>query len=570
RDAIAGYRLDDQVARGRSGVVHRALAADGRAVAIKIHDRSDDGRREASRLAAVDHPGVVRLVGDGELDDGRVWIALEWIDGATLADLTAGAARVPDDRARRIVSQLAAALDALHDAGIVHGDVSPRNVIVGVDDVVTLVDLGASTIVGAGSTVDETTGLEVDTTPRYAAPEVARGGSPTAASDRYALGLIAYELLTGRFPFPEVATPIAMLGHHASSEPIAPSEHRPELGRGVETTLLTALSKDPFDRPPRAAAFAAALSDRSVGADPAGLPERGRSSRRRAVVVIAAAALALVGVFGVVTVPDGGRELAGDVGVGPTTEVTPTVPVSSASTTPTATDPPSTVSASTAPAASDPPSTEPSITSTSSRPPAASTPTPASTTAPATTLPATADPQTPFVGRVDDWPAGTAAALRCNLLEVPGFETSQLPDGFYGLDPTNTTTLAPESGVDGSNALRVGSTGAYGIFAEIVPLGPERRHVFSAWVRRVSGAEVTAFHVDYLDADFRQITFSREAAMAEPSVGDDVGQRVTVFATAPAAALYAIPSILKDGSAGSLVVDEAVFGAADGCPDLTP
>ena len=528
---------------------------------MKIHDRADDGRREAGRLVAVDHPGVVRLVGDGELDDGRVWIALEWIDGATLADLTAGAVRLPDDRIRRIVSQLAAAVDALHDAGIVHGDLSPRNVIVGVDDVVTLVDLGASTSVGAGSAVDETTGLEVDTTPRYAAPEVARGGSPTAASDRYALALIAYELVTGRFPFPEVATPIAMLGHHASSEPIAPSEHRPELGSGVDTTLLTALSKDPFDRPPRASAFAAALRDRSDASGPDTASERDRSAPRRAGVVLAAFAVATAGVVGAIAVSGGDRDLAGDVRATPAFESTPSVSSLSFST---SADPSPTY-----PRTTDAPSTAAATTE-----PSDATTTPATTLAPATTaaatVPATADPQTPFVGRVDDWPAGTAAALRCNLLEVPGFETSQLPDGFYGLDPTNTTTLAPESGVDGSNALRVGSTGADGIFAEIVPLGPERRHVFSAWVRRVNGAEVTAFHVDYLDADFRQITFSREAAMAEPSVGDDVGQRVTVFATAPAAALYAIPSILKDGSAGSLVVDEAVFGPVDGCPDLTP
>ncbi|MEM9748859.1 MAG: protein kinase, partial [Actinomycetota bacterium] len=508
---------------------------------------------------------------------------LEWIDGATLADLTAGAVRLPDDRIRRIVSQLAAAVDALHDAGIVHGDLSPRNVIVGVDDVVTLVDLGASTSVGAGSAVDETTGLEVDTTPRYAAPEVARGGSPTAAGDRYALALIAYELVTGRFPFPEVATPIAMLGHHASSEPIAPSEHRPELGSGVDTTLLAALSKDPFDRPPRASAFAAALRDRSDASGSDTASERGRSAPRRSVMVLAAFAVATAGVVGAVAVFGGDRDLAGEVRATRAIETTPaeTTPAETTAADPAPTDPPTTDAPSTAAATTEP--ADATTTSATTLAPESTTSattlapestTSATTLAPATTVaatvPATADPQTPFVGRVDDWPAGTAAGLRCNLLEVPGFETTELPDGFYGLDPTNTTTLAPESGVDGSNALRVGSTGAYGIFAEIVPLGPERRHVFSAWVRRVNGAEVTAFHVDYLDADFRQITFSREAAMAEPSVGDDAGQRVTVFATAPAAALYAIPSILKDGSSGSLVVDEAVFGPVDACPDLTP
>ncbi|MEO1065212.1 MAG: hypothetical protein AAFZ07_27675, partial [Actinomycetota bacterium] len=79
-----------------------------------------------------------------------------------------------------------------------------------------------------------------------------------------------------------------------------------------------------------------------------------------------------------------------------------------------------------------------------------------------------------------------------------------------------------------------------------------------------------AFHVDYLDADFQQITFGREAAMQEPVVGDDVGARATVRATAPPDAAYAIPTVFKDGSPGSLLVDEAVFGDLTACPDLTP
>ncbi|MEO1065627.1 MAG: hypothetical protein AAFZ07_29810, partial [Actinomycetota bacterium] len=134
---------------------------------------------------------------------------------------------------------------------------------------------------------------------------------------------------------------------------------------------------------------------------------------------------------------------------------------------------------------------------------------PATTTAPATTgLPATTVPATTVTTAVpattatpttveaapttaasgapapDPWAAGTAAGLPCNRLELPGFETAELGDTFYSGDPSNTTSLVPGAGVDGSAALRVGSSGAFGLYAEIVPLGESREHVFSAWIRR--------------------------------------------------------------------------------------
>ncbi|MEM9038167.1 MAG: serine/threonine-protein kinase [Actinomycetota bacterium] len=524
---ISGVRIERHVARGRSGDVYEAIGPDGAHLAVKVHDRADDGRREARRLRAVDHPSLARLVDEGELGDGRVWLALAWVEGRTLADLVAdGPLDLP--RARRLVRALGDAIDALHLAGVVHGDLSPRNVIVG-DGLVTLIDLGAARLVSSSVALDETAGLDVDTTPRYAAPEVARGEPATSASDRYALAVLAYEAVTGASPYPEVATPIAMLGHHAATEPIPPTEHRPDLPAGVEAALLHGLEKDPDRRPPTGVAFARALRrDEAVGA-------RDTGGRRRWFVAGAAVVLAAVLAGAALGAPsaDEPGAVATDSGA---VDATVAVPTTASST------PAQVVSA------------------------APSTSTPVASAAPATTAGGSA--AAPIETSNPVWPAGTSATLACNRLEVPAFEQPDLPDGFYGLDVDNTVGLVPDAGVDGTAALRVGGVGAYGLYAEIVPLGPEREHVFSAWVRQQGSLEGMGFHVDYLDADFRQVTFGRDEAIAAGPFGTEDGVRVTVRTVAPGAAAYAIPSIFKDASPGSLLVDEVVFGDAAACVEL--
>ncbi|MEO1060391.1 MAG: monovalent cation/H(+) antiporter subunit G, partial [Actinomycetota bacterium] len=298
-DEIDGYRIEGHVARGRSGDVYRAALPDGPPIALKLHDRADAGRREAERLVLVDHPGVVELLDQGELTGGGAWLALPWIEGRTLAHLLATEGPLSLDRTRSLIRQLGEALDAVHAAGVVHGDLSPRNVMVDLHDRVTLLDLGAA-VDGTPATVDETTGLEVDTTPRYASPEVAQGRPAEPASDRYALALIAYEALTGSFPYPEVATPIAMLAHHASSAPTPPTEHRPQLPAAVDELLLDALSKRPEDRPGSGAELATALIGASL--EPTRSPAAGRSRRRQGLAVGALAVIA--GSIGIVRFPD--------------------------------------------------------------------------------------------------------------------------------------------------------------------------------------------------------------------------------------------------------------------------
>lgn len=501
RGQMGAYRIGDHVARGRSGDTFVAEAADGRSVAIKIHDRVVDGRQEADRLARVAHPGVVGLLDHGTTVDGRTWLALPWVVGRPLTEVLTTDGPLPIDRARRLITQLAAAVDALHDAGIVHGDLSPNNIMVGPDDHLTVIDLGASSDLGpdgqGGGTIGTgrdpnpnpnpeivtTTGLEVEVTPRYASPEVAEGRRPGPASDRYAVGLIAYEAFTGAFPFPEVATPIAMLGHHAASEPVAPSEHRPNLPASVEIALLAALAKDPEARPPTAGRLAHALARDEA---PIGQRRPGATRRRRSLTAAVAGTLLVVGAgFGLARLALGGGDDDDDGGGG---------------------------------------------------------------------LPA--------------WTSGQAAGLSCNRLQAPDFETGPLPEGFYGGDPTNTVTVAAGAGVEGTAAIRVGDTDTYGLFAEIVPVGSAQAFVFSAWLRREGTVETSALYVDYLDADYQQLTALRDQLPLGQAVGDPDGGRLTLTSEVPAGAFFAVPTVFKDGSSGSLLVDEVVFGPTATCPDL--
>lgn len=481
------YRLDALVATGRSGEVHRATTFDDQTVAIKLHDHPACASTEAQALVAVEHPGVVRLLDRGETASGQSWLALEWVEGRTLAHVLRTEGPLSLERSCRLVDQLAAAVDAAHDAGYMHGDLSPRNVMVDLDDRVVLVDFGSARQTHAsGDPTMETAAIEVDTTPRYASPEVAAGEPAGPASDRYAVGLLAYEALTGAFPFPDVATPIAMLAHHASTEPIAASEQRPDLPRQLDDLFAAVLTKSPDDRPVRAMHLADALrATRSTRSH-----KRPRSSRAllaSTAVVVMLVASALISL-----------DAAGLFGN------------------------------------SDPEASLPlSIT----------------------------ELEAPG-------PAGRAGGVACNLLSVPGFE-SGVPEDFYSGDQNNDVIAAATSGVAGSTALQIGRSGRYGIFGEMVPIGHllgsgDEIFVFSAWVKVVEDPKQTSMYVDYLDSEFKQLTFRRDGVPVDV-VGSEQGTRVVVQSVAPPNARYAVPTVFKDGSGGSMFVDEAVFAPINRC-----
>ena len=245
--AAVGITLEGTVGRGGSAVVHRGRQADGTPVAVKLLDVGIDVgriRREADALATLDHDGVPALIDVIEAG-GRAALVSEWVDGSPLVDELRGGPLSPG-RARTILSSLAGVLDHVHEAGIVHRDLSPDNIIVRPDDRVSVIDFGISR--SADSATLTADGITAGT-PRYLAPEVLSGGEPTPASDQYAAGVLLSEMVTGRWPYPDDGDTVASsLHHHLHAAPTPASEMNPWLGTAFDAAILRAVAKQPSDR----------------------------------------------------------------------------------------------------------------------------------------------------------------------------------------------------------------------------------------------------------------------------------------------------------------------------------
>ncbi len=265
------YRVERTLGVGSMGVVH--LAHDlkrNQPVALKLvspeHARDPDAlyrfSREAAALAAVRHPNVVRVAGVGEDQDGKSFVAMEYVKGPSLEEIIVEHANrgafVPIARALGVVRSLAEALGAVHAAGFIHRDVKPSNVLI--EEVTgrpVLLDFGLARTPARASSKSIGTG-----TPWYMAPEQlddeeARELELSARTDVYALGCTAFELLTASPPFPSIDLD-ELRGLHLRAPPPAASSLRPELAP-LDASLGCALAKDPSDRFPTPNALADAL-----------------------------------------------------------------------------------------------------------------------------------------------------------------------------------------------------------------------------------------------------------------------------------------------------------------------
>jgi serine/threonine-protein kinase len=263
-------------------------------------------QREARIAAALsEHPNVVTIYDVGE-HEGRPYIVMAYLPGGTVRDrFAAGPVRRAD--AVDWLRDTASALDFAHSSGVVHRDVKPQNLLFDDDDHVVVADLGiARTAYEDGLTA---TG-ELLGTASYISPEQAMGHPATPASDRYALALIAYQLLTGSRPFGGT-TFAEQAMQHIASDPAPPSSRAPGLPAGVDEVMRKALAKEPRERPETARDFVDAL-DEALAQEPepsapppaAAAPTR---SRPRAVpAAIAAVVIALVVLGGVVLLSNGG------------------------------------------------------------------------------------------------------------------------------------------------------------------------------------------------------------------------------------------------------------------------
>ena len=262
---LAGrYVLEAPIASGGMATVWRARdEVLARMVAVKVlrSDLADDPilaerfHREALAAARLSHPGVVAVYDTG-VDRCGPFIVMELADGRTLADIVAGRAPLEPDLAIASVLPVLAALEYAHANQVIHRDVKPANVLVDDDGRIRMTDFGI-----AKATSDDrslTLSGQVLGTARYLAPEQVRSEPVDARTDVYAVGVILYELLTGRAPFDAetpVGTAMARLGH----DPVPPRDLRPQIERALEAVVLKALARSPSDRYRSAAEMRTAL-----------------------------------------------------------------------------------------------------------------------------------------------------------------------------------------------------------------------------------------------------------------------------------------------------------------------
>lgn len=286
------YRLDNEIAQGGMATVWRGedpLLA--RAVAIKTLDprlAEDEAlrvrfRREAVAAAAVAHPNIVATYDTGE-DEGVAYIVMELVEGATLRQAIDLHGALPPARAADIAAQVADALAAAHARGLVHRDVKPSNVLVQLDGRIKVTDFGIAK--AADQTADELTRTgSVVGTARYLAPEQLEGQPVDERADVYSLGLVLFEMLTGRAPFgadTELATAVARL----TTPPPRLGDVRPDVAPGLAHVVDRALERNPDQRWPTAASmrdaltpFRIAVPDRGVDATmPVALPRQPRAT----------------------------------------------------------------------------------------------------------------------------------------------------------------------------------------------------------------------------------------------------------------------------------------------------
>jgi eukaryotic-like serine/threonine-protein kinase len=256
---VDSFRIDAPVARSGMASIFRATdLRDDRTVALKIPHPDleadpilfDRFQREAAIGERLNHPNVMRVF--PEKDRSRVYMVMEWCDGRLLRRIL-DEGRLPQDRAIRIAAQVLRALDYIHANGVVHRDLKPENIMVDDNDNIKLIDFG---IAGDSASRRLTYANFTATlgTPDYISPEQVKGKRGDGRSDIYSMGVILYEMLTGKLPF-SGPTPLAAMNDRLLNHPVPPRVADPSLSPQLQEILYRALERDPKNRYPSAHEF---------------------------------------------------------------------------------------------------------------------------------------------------------------------------------------------------------------------------------------------------------------------------------------------------------------------------
>ena len=254
---VGGYTLEHRIGEGAIGIVYSGRKADGHVAAVTVvrPELAGDSRyamtviSEARAVSTIGHPGIVNIFDLGLLSDGRPFLVMELVDGHSLEELLGYGPMDPLD-ALEILEDLFAALDAAHRKNVLHRDIKPANIYLAGDvngrRVVKLLDFGLARLNFApGSQASMVVG-----TPDYMAPEQA-SSKLTFASDLYAVGVVAFRMLTGQLPFIGQST-MEVIMAHVKHTPQKPSVLRPGLSPKLDNLVLGLLEKSPSQRPPSA------------------------------------------------------------------------------------------------------------------------------------------------------------------------------------------------------------------------------------------------------------------------------------------------------------------------------
>ena len=258
-EKIDSYRIDRSIARSGMASIYRATdLRDNRVVALKIPHPDmeadpilfDRFQREAGIGEKLNHPKVMRVFRDEQRS--RFYMVMEWCEGRLLRQIM-DEGRLPQDRAIRIAIGILDALEYIHANGVVHRDLKPENIMVDENDNIKLIDFG----IASDSSARRLTYANFTATlgtPNYISPEQVKGKRGDGRSDIYSIGVILYEMVTGKLPFTG-PTPIAAMNDRLLNHPMPPTVADPSVSPQLQEVLYRALERDPKNRYPNAHAF---------------------------------------------------------------------------------------------------------------------------------------------------------------------------------------------------------------------------------------------------------------------------------------------------------------------------